>query len=237
MKRKEKPTVGRAFIEYYRAFPRVEAIWDDITERLSRVLPDRGFSYPCKGVFFRVFKDEEIVELWLKRDDEIYGLWSTYPICAISGTLGPKRREGDYQIPEGFYRVERFNPLSRYHLSMGIDYPNASDRILGDPKEPGTDIFIHGGCVTVGCMPITDRLIEEPFILSILARGQGQLINPFHIFPARLEDDVLEALSERFNDADLTEFWRNLQPGYKIFEDTRIPPNPSIDMETGKYLF
>ncbi len=233
----KKPKSGPAFIEYYRKFPRVEAIWDDATRKLRRELLERGFPYPCEGVYFRVFKDEEIVELWLMQDDGTYGLWDTYPICAMSGSLGPKRREGDGQIPEGFYCIERFNPMSRYHLSLGIDYPNASDRILGDPVEPGTDIFMHGGCVTVGCIPITDAGIEEPFILAMLTRGQGQQVNPFHIFPARLTDPMLSALSERFDDEGLTRFWQNLQPGYQIFEETHIPPVPAVDSATGLYIW
>ena len=54
-----------------------------------------------------------------------------------SGTTGPKRAEGDYQVPEGFYYINEFNPNSKYHLSLGLNYPNASDKILSDSIDPG----------------------------------------------------------------------------------------------------
>ncbi len=50
----------------------------------------------------------------------------------MAGTLGPKTNAGsDYQVPEGFYYINEFNPKSSFHLSLGLNYPNASDRILG----------------------------------------------------------------------------------------------------------
>ena len=88
------------------------------------------------------------------------------------GQLGPKRHTGDYQVPEGFYEIYRFNPRNNFHLSLGLNYPNTADRALGEPA-PGSDIFIHGGAVTMGYLPIIDAGIEEVYLLTVMARAAG----------------------------------------------------------------
>lgn len=88
------------------------------------------------------------------------------------------------QVPEGFYEVDRFNPLSSFHLSLGLNYPNASDRVLSDPVSPGTDIFIHGGNASIGCLALGDDGIEEVYLAAIDSR-----VRPIHVqlFPARMD--------------------------------------------------
>lgn len=113
-------------------------------------------------------KSERILEVWGASGDSAPFHIKTYPFTGYSGTLGPKLREGDGQIPEGIYKVEYLNPNSSYHLSMKLDYPNAFDRRMGAQdgrKHLGFDIFIHGKSVTIGCIPIGDRAIEELFWL------------------------------------------------------------------------
>ncbi|MFP4460440.1 MAG: murein L,D-transpeptidase family protein [Candidatus Zixiibacteriota bacterium] len=237
MHQRRRPEGGHDFIKYHLGFERVKKTWDDSKAELKKLFREAGASFPIRGIFIRIFKDEEIVELWGRDFCGRYRLITEYPICTMSGTLGPKRKEGDLQIPEGFYYIERFNPLSRYHLSLGINYPNHSDRILGDDKEPGKDIFIHGDCVSVGCIPITDKLIKQLYVAAVLAKGYGQVKIPFHIFPMRLLPNALNALDERFDDPELSRFWHNLKDGYDIFEHTRIPPWPSVDTDTGLYIY
>jgi murein L,D-transpeptidase YafK len=82
--------------------------------------------------------------------------------------------EGDYQVPEGFYYINEFNPKSAYHLSLGLNYPNASDKVLSDSIKPGGDIYIHGNCVTVGCIPLQNNQIEELYVLAANAKNAGQ---------------------------------------------------------------
>lgn len=234
---RRRPSAGEDFIRYHLGFDRVKAVWKDVNKTLEDLFDKAGASFPIRGIFIRVFKEDEVVELWGRDDGGDYRLVKTYPICSMSGTLGPKRKEGDLQIPEGFYFVDRFNPLSRYYLSLGINYPNYSDRILGDPNEPGKDIFIHGGCVTVGCIPITDKCIGEVYVAATLARKYGQIKIPFHIFPTRLTDDAFEALIERFDDENLSAFWHNLKQGYDIFEETHKPPFAEVSTKSGLYDF
>ena len=173
-------------------------------------------------IFIRGFKKEGELEVWVReKGGKSYLLLHTYPFCSSSGELGPKRKEGDLQIPEGIYHINHFNPKSNFYLSLGINYPNASDRILGDPERPGSAIYIHGNCVTVGCIPITDDKIKELYVLAVEAKNNGQDNIPVHIFPARLSDVELNTLSKQYDSPELVRFWRNLQPVYKQFEDTR----------------
>ena len=180
-----------------------------------------GLRVPFRRVFLRAFKREGELELWAGGDR--MSLMRTYPIAAMSGGLGPKRREGDLQVPEGVYRIARFNPHSRYRLSMGLDYPNASDRVRGGPR-PGTDIYIHGDRVSAGCIAMTDALIDEIYPLCAKAGNRGTI--PVHVFPARLDDAALADLCRRV--PAQAAFWSELKPIYDAFERTHIVPAVSV---------
>src|SRR5690606_23164532 len=99
--------------------------------------------YPDQNInmLLVAFKQERLLKVYLKTpDQEKYEEFWQHPVLAASGKLGPKRKEGDRQVPEGIYYIDRFNPKSKFHLSLGLNYPNKSDRIPGDPDEPGSDI-------------------------------------------------------------------------------------------------
>ncbi|HEX7830847.1 MAG TPA: L,D-transpeptidase family protein [Thermoanaerobaculia bacterium] len=115
-----------------------------------------------------VFKHEKRFALWARNDAGAWRFIRNYPILAASGVAGPKLREGDSQVPEGVYRIEHLNPNSSYHLSMKVNYPNAFDRRMAKSDgrtRLGGDIFIHGKNVSVGCVALGDRAIEELFTL------------------------------------------------------------------------
>lgn len=121
-----------------------------------------------KQIFLLAFKKERLIEVWVEMEDGERFKKTTYPFTAYSGKLGPKLREGDKQIPEGIYQIEYLNPNSKYHLSMKLNYPNAFDRekaIMENRLEPGSDIFIHGGAESVGCIAIGDEAIEQLYAL------------------------------------------------------------------------
>ena len=94
---------------------------------------------------------------------------------------GHKQFEGDGRTPEGRYFIDRRNPNSSFHLSLGISYPNAADRAFAQSmgKSPGGDIFIHGGPRpgidrggpdwTAGCIAVTDEEMEV--IYSMVRTG------------------------------------------------------------------
>ncbi len=93
---------------------------------------------------------------------EQYQLLDSYKICNYSGGLGPKRRQGDFKSPEGFYSVQRnqLKPDSRFYKAINIGFPNAYDRAHG---YDGKYLMIHGACVSVGCYAMTDSGIDEIF--------------------------------------------------------------------------
>ena len=187
------------------------------------------------NVFIRAFKQEEILEIWAKsRTNTSFTKLIEYPFCANSGTLGPKRKEGDRQIPEGFYHVNVFNPKSNFHLSLGINYPNKADLKHADPQQPGSDIYIHGGCQTVGCIPLTNDKIKEVYLLAELAKQSGQERIPVHIFPVKMTVKNLEKISAKYPQHNA--FWQELQVGYLYFENGNQLPKMDID-ENGKYIF
>jgi murein L,D-transpeptidase YafK len=218
-------------------FPRVRTARATAQPRLEALFRQAGLRYPAGEIFLRAFKMEGQLELWARNDaGSPFILVQTYPICASSGTVGPKRREGDLQVPEGFYHISGFNPWSRFHLSLRVDYPNAADRILGAGGRLGGDIFIHGSCVTIGCIPLRDGPIAEVYLAAVDARNAGQAHIPVHIFPCRLDRDWIRLEREAWRRPGLLEFWRNLQEGYAIFEKTRRLPRVSVDRR-GTYIF
>ena len=170
-------------------------------------------------IFLRAFKQEQSLEVWIKnRSDKAFKRLIRYDFCTTSGVLGPKRKEGDLQIPEGCYWIDRFNPNSSFHLSLGLNYPNDSDRILGHPTTPGSDIFIHGGCASVGCIPITNAKIETLYELASRAKNQGQSKIQVHIFPSKNISKLLQKNTEH------QAFWQTLLPIFQHFENHhRLP--------------
>ena len=140
-------------------------------------------------------------------------------------------------MPEGFYELDWFNPQSNFYLSLHVSYPNGSDRILGERKNPGGDIFLHRNCVTIGCLPITDDGIKEVYWLAVLARTNGQMYLPIEIFPTHMTDHELDELArERPDEPEVMAFWVNLKEGFDYFEKNRRPPSVHVN-SIGKYVF
>ncbi len=196
-----------------------------------------GVGYPT-AVMLRAFKQEEELELWA--ESGATGRWvkvARYPIAAASGDLGPKRRRWDQQVPEGFYRVDGFNGASRYHLSLHVDYPNASDRILGNRRHPGNNIFIHGDEVSSGCIAVGDRAIEQLYLVALDSTAAGREVL-VQVLPCRFSSPAcarrLAALSRR--KPRLAEFWANLREGFEAFAHAGAPPAVSVDA-SGRYHF
>ncbi|MEM9823592.1 MAG: L,D-transpeptidase family protein [Bacteroidota bacterium] len=185
-------------------------------------------------VFIRAFKEERLLEVWVKsKKEKKYQPLIHYGFCQLSGQLGPKRKEGDRQVPEGCYQINRFNPQSNYYLSLGLNYPNRSDRIRGDQNRPGSDIFIHGDCVTIGCIPIRDDKIKELYLLAKQAKENGQQAIAVNIYPAKLTKEKMAVLEQRFPLAYL-QFWRELKVIYDQFEHTKEVPQFKIS-DRGEY--
>jgi murein L,D-transpeptidase YafK len=192
-------------------------------ERMTHELADKTLE---KGspVFIRAFKEERELELYVEsKSTGKFELFRTYPIAAASGELGPKLAEGDGQVPEGFYFVGQsaMNPNSNYHLAFNIGYPNAYDRAHG---RTGSFIMIHGSNVSIGCLAMTDKKIEEIYTLCQAALDNRQPFFRVHIFPFRMTP---ERMAKAAGSPHLP-FWENLKTGYDLFEENRIPPEVKV---------
>jgi murein L,D-transpeptidase YafK len=215
------------FIDYQRSIPKIGELMNRKEDTLMKQFREKGLSWPARYIYIRSFKYDSQLEVWVKNTrEEKYKLFKAYKVCALAGTLGPKRMAGDYQVPEGFYYINEFNPKSEYHLSLGLNYPNASDRILSDSTQPGGDIYIHGSCVTTGCIPITDAQIEELYILAAHAKDMGEDFIPVHIFPVNFNNarsvDYLNKYLQTFS--EYTPFAKSMRSAFYYFEKYREVP-------------
>ncbi len=225
-------------IDYQRASPKLGDLLHRKEDTLMKQFKEKGLVWPARFVYIRSFKYDSQLEVWVKAtQQERYKLFKTYKICAMAGTLGPKRMQGDYQVPEGFYYINEFNPRSEYHLSLGLNYPNASDRMLSDSTQPGGQIFIHGSCVTTGCIPITDGQIEELYILCSYAKDMGQDFIPVHIFPVNFNNprsvDYLNKYLLTFS--EYTPFAKSMRSAFYYFEKYREVPFVMVNGK-GEYV-
>jgi murein L,D-transpeptidase YafK len=138
----------------------------------ERLLPDFqavGIPYPPAKIILVCIKHEKKLEVWACGSDGKFKLTRTYPILAASGRLGPKLKEGDYQVPEGLYRIESLNPNSKFHLSLKLNYPNDFDLACAKRdgrRNLGGDIMIHGSNVSIGCLAMGDEAAEDLFVLA-----------------------------------------------------------------------
>jgi murein L,D-transpeptidase YafK len=163
---------------------RVKTAAHEKDAELRALFAQKNLSYPPRQILLRAFKRETMLEVWVSSTDaQNYTLLKSFRICSSSGQLGPKRRYGDSQVPERFYEIDHFNPESAYYLSLHVSYPNASGRVLASHSNPGGDIFVHGNCVTIGCLPITDDGIKQVYWLAVSAKQSGQAHIPIWIFP------------------------------------------------------
>ena len=187
-----------------------------------------GLSYGAPTLI-RVFKESRELEVWLEGQDG-YRLFWTFPVCSVSGDIGPKLREGDAQAPEGFYFITpaHLNPDSRYHLSLNLGFPNAYDASHG---RTGSGLMIHGDCVSSGCFAITDPGIDRLWTLVEAAFRNGQTAVQAQVFPFRLTEENLA----RHGGSRWLGFWRNLKLGHDLFERTRQVPGVAVI--EGRYVF
>ena len=228
-----------SFNDYKKASYKTADIFNKKEDTLKKEFEKKGLEWPAKYVYIRSFKYDAELEVWVKSEaKEQYKLFKTYHVCMQSGTMGPKRFQGDYQVPEGFYYINEFNPNSNYHLSLGLNYPNASDRILSDSLRPGGEIYIHGSCVSIGCIPLTDEQIEELYIIASYAKANGQDFIPVHVFPVKYNVkksmDYLTSTTKK--NLQLQQFALQLREAFDKFEEKKQVPVVLVNKK-GQYVF
>ncbi len=167
-------------------------------------------------VLIRTYKKESELEIWKMKSDGRYALLKTYPVCRWSGQLGPKVKEGDRQVPEGFYAITpaQMKPNSAYYLAFNVGYPNAYDRALG---HDGGSIMVHGICSSAGCFSMTDPQIGEIYALVREGFSAGQREVQMQSYPFRM---TAENLAKYRLDPNIG-FWKQLKEGSDNFEVTQ----------------
>lgn len=226
------------FLAAQKQYPRVRTAIDEKEGVVNQLFSKAGAKTTDCEILIVAYKEEEEFEVYAKKKSvATFSKIATYEICNRSGILGPKRRQGDGQVPEGFYYINRFNPSSTYYLSLGINYPNQSDKIKSTAANLGGDIFIHGKCVTIGCLPMTDDKIQEIYMMAVYAKNCGQLKIPVYIFPFRMTNANIQKFAAQSNQqGPLTLFWQNLKVGADKFETTKKELNFTVNAK-GFYEF
>ena len=181
-------------------------------------------------ILIRAYKKEAEIEIWKQNRKGDYVLLKSYPVCRWSGQLGPKRKEGDRQVPEGFYTVSasQMNPFSSYWLAFNVGYPNPLEKSMG---RSGGDIMVHGTCSSRGCFAMTDAQIEEIYAVMREAFNAGQKSVQFQSFPFHM---TAENLAKFRHDPNMP-YWKNLKEGSDHFEVTK--QEPKINYCGQRYIF
>jgi murein L,D-transpeptidase YafK len=224
--------------EFSKSSTKISGILNSMEDSVRKQFEAKKLTWPPQAMYIRSFKYDRVLEVWVKGNaKEQYKLFKTYKVCMQSGTMGPKRMQGDYQVPEGFYHINEFNPNSNYHLALGLNYPNASDKILSDSLHPGNAIYIHGNCVSTGCIAITDVPIEELYIIATHVKNSGQDFIPVHVFPVkynvkRSSDYLAETLKTK---PSLIAFTAKLKEAFIFFEEKKQLPLILVNKK-GEYV-
>jgi murein L,D-transpeptidase YafK len=203
--------------------------YQPLSPEMLALMQDKGTTQEAP-VLIRAYKQEAEFEVWKMKADGHYTLLKTYPMCRWSGQLGPKVREGDRQVPEGFYTITpgQMNPNSNYYLSFNVGYPNAYDRAHG---RSGGSIMVHGACSSAGCLSMTDQQIAEIYSIAREAFAGGQRAIqmqslPFHMTPENLAKYRLDPNID---------FWKELKTGSDNFEVTG--QEVAVGVCNGRYVF
>lgn len=200
-----------------------------LSSKMSAKMSELGMQ-KTSPIALRIFKEEGTLEVWKANTSNRFQLLKSYKICAWSGKLGPKVKEGDRQAPEGFYSLfpHQMNPNSKYYLAINTGYPNTYDRANG---RQGTHLMIHGACSSSGCYSMTDEQMVEIFAMARDAFKGGQQSVQLQAFPFRM---TAENMARHRNNPNI-DFWKMLKVGYDQFEVTKRPPE--INVCEKKYIF
>ncbi|HTZ67490.1 MAG TPA: murein L,D-transpeptidase family protein [Roseiarcus sp.] len=185
---------------------------------------------PSSPTLIRAYKKEAELEIWKMKSDGQYALLKTYPMCRWSGQLGPKKREGDMQVPEGFYSIApgQMNPNSHYYLAFNVGYPNAYDRAYG---RTGGNVMVHGVCSSAGCFSMTDEQVADIYAIARDSFNGGQREIQLQSYPFHM---TAENMAKFRLDPNI-DFWKNLKEGSDHFEVTKA--EPSVLVCGKRYVF
>ena len=200
-----------------------------VSPQMVALMAEKGAT-KYSPILLRAYKQESELEIWKQNASGEYVHLKTYPMCRWSGQLGPKTREGDRQVPEGFYSITpgSLNPNSSFYLSFNVGYPNAYDRVHG---RNGALIMVHGACSSAGCFSMTDEQIAEIYAITREAFAGGQKAVQMQSLPFRFTP---QNLAKYRADPNMP-FWKMLKEGADTFEVTRR--EPQVAFCERKYAF
>jgi murein L,D-transpeptidase YafK len=209
--------------------PRNSRHYVALSPEIQNKMSEMGLS-KTSPILIRAYKKESELEVWKADNSGEYKLLHTYPVCRWSGQLGPKKAEGDRQVPEGFYSITpaMMNPNSSFYLSFNIGYPNNFDRQLG---RTGSHIMVHGACSSRGCFSMTDRQIADIYAMARESFSGGQQAIQMQSLPFRFTP---ANLAKHRADENLP-FWKNLKEGADHFEVTKR--EVKVAACSGRYRF
>ena len=227
-----------SFLKNQLQFKRVKDAYDIHKVSISKKLTALNVDGSNFQILFIAYKANKKLEIYVGNPEKQMSLFKTYDVCAQSGDIGPKNQSGDNQTPEGYYYINRFNPASNFLLSLGLNYPNKADKIRSNASDLGGDIFIHGNCLSIGCLAMTDESIKEIYTLAIMARNSNQMKIPVIIAPFTM----LQSKKMDFDkQADLKPYakyfglWKSIFEGISKFYKTKQLPKFTIS-KTGSYI-
>ena len=162
-------TIGRFFRHSVES--RLQSFGNEARKRLQ-------LAYQPYQLVIIALKSEKRLELWGQDTNGKPFFIKSYPILAASGTAGPKLREGDRQVPEGFYAIESLHPNSNFYLALKIAYPSPDDIKIAlaekrDPAGLGSNIMLHGKGGSTGCISVDNPAMEEIFYLANLVKTEN----------------------------------------------------------------
>lgn len=194
----------------------VQLYGNRVREDITPYFIKANISYPPEKLTFLAMKKEKLLEVWASNGGD-YAYIRSYDIHKLSGKDGPKLREGDFQVPEGKYKIIGLNPNSAYHLSMKLNYPNKFDLLHAKQEgrtQPGSNIFIHGKAVSIGCLAMGDKNIEELFVLSkdVGINNIDVIISPFDPRVKKLESSAISQLEWH------AELYMDIDKSYKQYQ-------------------
>ena len=187
-------------------------------------------SSPGEAMMIRIFKQEQVLEVWKRTHTGEYRKFKDYQICTYSGDIGPKFKEGDRQSPEGIYTITPglMHPKSNFYLAFNTGFPNKFDRSWG---RTGSDLMVHGDCSSSGCYAMTDGGIAEIYALARESFKGGNPSFQLQAFPFKMTP---ENLAKHASSQHL-DFWKNIKQGYDLFELNKTPP--AWDVCERRYVF
>lgn len=154
----------------------IKTYGDSVRKNMTSLFAQSDVPYPPATMTWIALKKERLMLVFAPdRSGKVRHLL-TYPIFGASGAAGPKLREGDKQVPEGFYRISKFRPSVVAHLGLEVDYPNAEDRLHAAREHRGRlggDILIHGSFWSTGCLALGNEAIEDLFVLAYDAKPEN----------------------------------------------------------------